>query len=114
MVWYCLGMPCDLQNTIPIPTHDISAVLGMVFAPQIIINGLSTLALVCSATSKKAVSMPNGYIFAVLVLVSHMQSFFDGLSTPALVCSMTFKKNTHAHLTHICSASYGCVTPKHY
>ena len=92
MVWYCLGMPYDLQNTIPIPTHDISAVLGMVFAPQIIINGLSTLALVCYATSeKKGIHARWIHIRSTCFSFSH-GIIIDGLSTPALVCSMTSKK----------------------
>ena len=41
----------DLQNTVPMPGRHTFVVLGMVFSPQIIIDGCSTLALVCSTTS---------------------------------------------------------------
>ena len=100
LVYTCFDMLHVFQNTVPMPTQRIFAVLGMALSLEIIIYGLSALALVCSTTSEKRfLCIANTYL-QCLVGFSHRKSLLtDGLHL--LWCGpRPPKHNTHAQATH--------------
>ena len=76
------------------------AVLGMVFRPQIIIDGWSTLALVGAKPSKKYYHGPVHTCLRCMFFFG--QIIIDGWSTLALVSPTPSKKHYHGPL-YTCS-----------
>ena len=107
------GEPPTLQKTLPWPSPHMFAVLGMVFCPQIIIDGWSTLSLVSPNTLPKTLPRSSPHLFAVLGMGFCPQIIIDRWSTLALM-SHPPKNTTMVQSTHVRSAWHGFLSSNHY
>ena len=83
MVYNRLNEPNMLEKTLPWPSPQMFAVLGMVFRAEIIIDVWSTLALMSPTPSKKHYRGPIHTCSQCLAWFALLKSLLtDGLQTP--------------------------------